>query len=309
MVNYLLNCLTFFIKTAYTLPKINNNKGNKMLEKIFNADDFGISKGVNQAIYKAYQEGVLRSTSLMVTLKYAEEAVALSVQMPDLNVGLHANLTNEHAVLSAEKIPLLVDRKGRFKNGFVRLALLSLLYPRELKRQVKAEVKAQIDRAQAWGIHLTHLDSHRHVHMIPFIFKAFMELQEEYQIPRLRFINENPLRTIQSTKSKEWIFDGGLIKNFVLVSCAVANRILWRYRSDTYFYSIVNTCKISRDKLKNIKIPRGYKAVEIGIHPGMPEIDKQNLADVFDDNILKDYRLRELRTLLDKSVLDEFSQS
>ena len=279
-----------------------------MLEKIFNADDFGISRGVNQAIYKAYQEGVLRSTSLMVTLKYAEEAVALSVQMPNLNVGLHANLTNEYAVLSPEQIPLLVDNRGRFKNGFVRLAVLSLLYPRELKRQIKDEIRAQINRAQAWGVQLTHLDSHRHVHMIPFIFKAFMELQEEYQIPRLRFINENPFRTIQSTKSKEWLFDGGLIKNLVLVSCAMANRLLWHYRSDTYFYSIVNTCKISRDKLKNIRIPRGYKAVEIGIHPGMPEIDKQNLADVFDDNILKDYRFRELKTLLDKSVLEEFSQ-
>ena len=61
------------------------------------------------------------------------------------------------------------------------------------------------------------------------------------------------------------------------------------------------------DKLKNIKIPAKYKAVEVGIHPGMPEIDKQNIADVFDDNILKDYRYKELQTLLDKTVEQEFS--
>ena len=173
-----------------------------MLEKIFNADDFGISKGVNQAIYKAHREGVLNSTSIMITLKYAEEAVALAVQMPNLKIGLHANLTNEYAVLPPDQIPLLVDQKGRFKNGFLQLLLLSLLYPKELKKQVKAEIKAQIGRAQAWGISLSHLDSHRHVHMIPFIFKAFMELQEEYNIPRLRFINENPLRTIKALKMK-----------------------------------------------------------------------------------------------------------
>ena len=91
--------------------------------------------------------------------------------------------------------------------------------------------------------------------MIPSIFKAFMELQEEYNIPRIRYVNENPLRTIKSTSSKEWITDGGLIKNLVLISCAIVNKLLWKHKSDTYFYSIVNTCKISRDKVKNIQVP------------------------------------------------------
>ncbi len=274
---------------------------------IFNADDFGISAGVNQAIYKAHTEGVLNSTSIMITLKYVSDALNLAKKMPNLNIGLHANLTNESSILSPTEIPLLVDENGKFKHGFVNLAILSVLHPRELKRQAKAEIKAQIDKALSCGIKLSHLDSHRHIHMIPSIFKAFMELCQEYNIPRLRFVNENPLLTIKSTQSKEWLTDGGLIKNLVLTSCAIANRILWKYKSDTYFYSIVNTCKITRDKLKNIKIPAQYKAVEVGIHPGMPEIDKQNIADVFDDNILKDYRYKELQTLLDKTVEQEFS--
>lgn len=277
-----------------------------MINKIFNADDFGISRGVNQAIFKAHTEGVLNSTSIMITLKYANEALALAKQMPNLKIGLHGNLTNEYSVLPHDEIPLLVDQSGKFKHGFVNLAILSLLHPKELKRQVKAEIKAQIEKAKENGLVLSHLDSHRHVHMIPAIFKAFMELCEEYGIPRLRFINENPLATIKSTKSKEWVSDGGLIKNLVLVSCAIANRLLWGYKSDTYFYSIVNTCKISRDKVKDIKVPQCYKAVEIGIHPGLPEIDKQYREDVFDDNILRDYRLRELETLLDKSIEQEF---
>lgn len=278
-----------------------------MVNKIFNADDFGISPGVNQAIFKAHTEGVLNSTSIMITLKFVPEALELAKQMPDLNIGLHGNLTNENSVLSQKEIPLLVNENGKFKHGFVNLALLSLLYPKELKRQVKAEIRAQIEKAKAAGIRLSHLDSHRHVHMIPGIFKAFMELQQEYKIPRLRFINENPCATIKATPTKEWLTDGGLIKNLVLTSCAVINRILWGYKSDTYFYSIVNTCKISRDKLKNIKVPAGYQAVEIGIHPGMPDIDKQHLSDVFDDNILRDYRRKELETLLDKSVVREFN--
>ena len=277
-----------------------------MVKLIFNADDFGISQGVNEAIFKAHTQGILNSTSIMITLKYVPQALELAKQMPDLNIGLHANLTNENSVLSKDEIPLLVDENGKFKHGFVNLACLSLLHPKELKNQAKKEIKAQIEKALSCGIKLTHLDSHRHIHMIPAIFKACMELAEEYNIPRLRFVNENPITTIKQTSSKEWLTDGGLIKNLVLISCAVANKILFGFKSDTYFYSIVNTCKITRDKLKSYKVPSSYQAVEIGIHPGLPEIDKQNMADVFDDNILKDYRQKELETLLDKTVIREF---
>lgn len=277
-----------------------------MKKLIFNADDFGISQGVNEAIFRAHTEGVLNSTSIMITLKHVPQALDLAKQMPNLNIGLHANLTNENSVLGKDKIPLLVNENGKFKHGFVNLAILSLLHPKELKRQAKQEIKAQIEKACSCGIKLTHLDSHRHIHMIPAIFKACMELAEEYNIPRLRFVNENPFTTIKQTESKDWITDGGLIKNLVLISCAVVNKILFGFKSDTYFYSIINTCKITRDKLKSYKVPNAYNVVEIGIHPGLPEIDKQNMADVFDDNILKDYRQKELETLLDKSVAQEF---
>ena len=43
-----------------------------MKKLIFNADDFGISQGVNEAIFRAHTEGVLNSTSIMITLKYME---------------------------------------------------------------------------------------------------------------------------------------------------------------------------------------------------------------------------------------------
>lgn len=277
-----------------------------MVNLIFNADDFGISQGVNEAIFRAHTQGVLNSTSIMITLKYVPQALELAKQMPNLNIGLHANLTNENSVLSKEEIPLLVDENGKFKHGFVNLAILSVLHPKELKKQAKKEIRAQIEKAISCGIKLTHLDSHRHIHMIPAIFKACMELVEEYNIPRLRFVNENPITTIRQTSSKEWLTDGGLIKNLVLISCAIANKLLFGFKSDVYFYSIVNTCKISRDKLNSYKVPSSYNTVEIGIHPGLPEIDKQNMADVFDDNILKDYRQKELETLLDKTVAKEF---
>ena len=59
--------------------------------------------------------------------------------------------------------------------------------------------------------------------------------------------------------------------------------------------------------VKNIKVPEGYQAVEVGIHPGMPKVDREYPADVFDRNILNDWRQKELETLLDKSIEQEFS--
>ena len=273
---------------------------------IFNADDFGISPGVNQAIEKAHKQGVLNSTSIMINLKWAGQAVDLAKSMPKLNIGLHGNLTNQQAVLTHQEIPLLTDEHGRFKNGFVNLAILNLLHPKELKRQAKAEINAQIKRALACNIKLSHLDSHRHIHMIPAIFGAFYELQKIYNIPRIRFINENPLRSISQTKSKEWIKDGAWIKSLILSACAILDKLIYRYQADTYFYSIINTCKISRDKLHKIKVPKSYEQVEVMLHPGTPEVDKQFIDDVFDDNILQDWRAKELATLIDKAVENEF---
>ncbi len=273
---------------------------------IFNADDFGISPGVNQAIATAHKQGALNSTSIMITLKWAEQAVDMAKSMPNLNIGLHGNLTNQQAVLTHREIPLLTDEYGRFKNGFVKLALLNLLHPIKLKRQAKAEIEAQIKKAVACGIKLSHLDSHRHVHMIPAIFKAFRELKIQYNIPRMRFINENPLRTIAQTSSKEWLQDGAWLKSLILCGCAVLDKLLYGYKADTYFYSIINTCKVSRDKLHKIKIPDQYTQVEVMLHPGIPEVDKQHMEDVFDDNILKDWRSKEYACLMDKSIENEF---
>ncbi|MEE6207168.1 MAG: ChbG/HpnK family deacetylase [Alphaproteobacteria bacterium] len=277
-----------------------------MLEKIFNADDFGISKGVNAAIVKAHKEGILNSTSLMINQKYALQAVDEAKIMPALKVGLHLNLTNEIPAADPAEIPLLVNAKGKLKNSFVNLLVLSLLKSKELRRQVEIEIRAQIEKYKATGLTLNHIDGHRHVHLIPVIFQVVRKLAEEYGIPRIRTMNENIFYTVKYNKQnlqKNWfshLTDGSVIKYILL-------RILtwWnRYPTETYFYTMLWTCKISKDLFQNVKIPAKYKAVEIMIHPGMPEIDKQNLDDVWDDNILSPYRTVELETLLDKNVPD-----
>ena len=266
------------------------------LKKIFNADDFGISKGVNAAIEQAHKEGILNSTSLIINQKYADEAIEKAKQMPDLEVGLHINLTNENPAANPQDIPLLVNKDGKFKNGFVNLLIMSFLHPRELKRQAEIEIRAQIEKYLQSGLKLEHLDSHRHIHLIPVIFKVAEKLGREFKVKRIRIMNENIFNTIRQNRSKSYLFDGGIVKYMLLRFLSWWNG----YKSDIYFYTILYTCKISSEQFENVKIPHGYKAVEIMIHPGRPDIDKQYLQDVWDGNILSPWRKVELQTLLNK---------
>ncbi len=273
------------------------------LKIIFNADDFGISRGVNAAIIEAHTNGILHAASLMINQEFAAEAVAAAKQMQSLEIGLHLNLTNEKPAADPAQIPLLVNSDGKLKNGFVNLLLLSLLHPKKFAAQIETEIRAQVQKYLATGLKMAHIDGHRHVHLIPAVFKIVRKIAQEYNVPRIRVMNENALNTILQNKSKSWLFDGGLVKYFILRALTWWNG----YKSDIYFYTILFTCKISRKQFRNIQIPRGYNAVEIMIHPGKPEIDRQYPESVWDDNILSPWRSVELQTLLDKEVLQNIN--
>jgi len=269
---------------------------------IFNADDFGATSGINTAIKKAYDEGILNAASLMVNQKYTLDAVELSKQMPDLDLGLHLSLTNGQAVLSHKELPLLTDENGVFKNGFLKLCLLALFKPKALRKEIEAETEAQILKAKELGVRICHIDSHRHVHMIPLIFKIVFKLQQKYEIARVRIINESAVMTLKTNKNFCFLFDGALIKYCLLKFFYVLNGC----RSKTYFYTMLYTCKLSKDHFRKVLVPRGFDAVEIMIHPNLPEIDKARPQDVWDESMILDWRQKELDTLLDKKAADCF---
>ena len=83
---------------------------------IVNADDFGRSHSINEAVIRAHQDGILTTASLMVNEPAREEAVALARQNPRLGVGLHLALSHGHSALPPEKIPGLVNERGEFSN-------------------------------------------------------------------------------------------------------------------------------------------------------------------------------------------------
>jgi len=84
---------------------------------IVNADDFGRSESINEAVIRAHREGVLTATSLMVNEPTCAQAVALAQENPRLGVGLHLTFLCGHSALPREKIPGLLDSNGEFTNN------------------------------------------------------------------------------------------------------------------------------------------------------------------------------------------------
>lgn len=144
---------------------------------IVNGDDFGYSPGQNYGIVDAYKNGILRSTSLMATARYANHAINLAKEYPGLGVGVHLVLDYGQPQLPAEKIPTLVDEDGKF----LRPAFED---PQELASgELEEEWRAQIQWVQSQGIKPTHLDSHHHFHLHPQLLAVTLALAREFDLP------------------------------------------------------------------------------------------------------------------------------
>ena len=152
---------------------------------IVNGDDFGFSTGVNQAIIKAHTDGVLTSTSLMVTGAAAEAAIALAQQHPTLGVGLHLVLVCGRAVLPAAQIPHLVDAQGNFPNN-AALAGLKYQFSAAARRELRLEIRAQLEKFQQSGLKMSHVDGHLHLHAHPVVLGILIELAPEFGIKMMR---------------------------------------------------------------------------------------------------------------------------
>ncbi|HLG15629.1 MAG TPA: hopanoid biosynthesis-associated protein HpnK [Blastocatellia bacterium] len=152
---------------------------------IVNADDFGISEEVNQAIVRAHKEGVLTSCSLMVTGAAFDHAVNLAKENPGLAVGIHLVTVMGRSALPKPEIPSLVDDGGNFSNHPVA-AGLKYYFSKRARRDLRKELAAQFDRFKSTGLRLSHVDGHLHLHVHPVIFRAAVELAEAYGARRMR---------------------------------------------------------------------------------------------------------------------------
>jgi len=168
---------------------------------IINADDFGLTVGVNRAILEAHEHGVVTSATLMANGQAFEDAIALAQSRPGLGVGCHVVLVDGAPVLDETAVRSLLDRGGnrsghpRFREGITRFGAFALL-GRLAENEIEAEATAQIRKLQTAGITVTHLDSHKHTHLFPRVLRPLLRAAASCGVKAIR----NPFERIQGSQ-------------------------------------------------------------------------------------------------------------
>ena len=141
-----------------------------MRRLIVNADDFGLTPGVNRGIVEAHAGGIVTSSTLMATATTLDDAVRLAAANPGLSPGCHIVLVDGTPVLDPAQVSSLMNRKknGQFEEGIAGFAF-RVLRGRIDGDQVEAEVTAQIRKLQSAGVQVSHVDTHKHTHIFPQI--------------------------------------------------------------------------------------------------------------------------------------------
>lgn len=136
------------------------------------ADDFGFTCDVNEGIIEAHTRGIVRATSLLATGAAFQHAIELARRHPTLEIGAHLALVGLPSARDGQPLPPTIA------------ALLRALAQRRLR--IYDELAAQLERCLAAGIHPTHLDTHKHTHLIPSVLDAVLRLAREHGIRWIR---------------------------------------------------------------------------------------------------------------------------
>jgi chitin disaccharide deacetylase len=172
---------------------------------IINADDFGLTAGINRAIVEAHEHGVVTSATLMANSSAFDNAVELAKYSPNLTIGCHVVLVDGEPLIDPGRLSTLItSRKStRFRDGLGGLAIRAL--SRKLDRdQIEAEVTAQIRKLQSHGIEVSHVDTHKHTHMFPAVLAGILRAARTCGVGAIRNPFESFAADFVRTQKKLW---------------------------------------------------------------------------------------------------------
>jgi hopanoid biosynthesis associated protein HpnK len=270
-----------------------------MKQLILNADDFGLTRGVNDGIIRAHQEGILTSATLMACGDAFDHAVDLAKANPRLGIGCHLVLVGGNAVASPDEIPTLADKDGRLMESlgvFVTRLSSGLIRVKEIER----EFRAQIQKIRATGIEPTHLDTHKHTHAHPAVMQALGRIAREFGITRVR----KPIEDLRDSWESSRV-QGSFI-SWELVAAAAARAAAplfysaarkYALRSPDYFLGLAMTGHLGPEALRRMIGAVREGSTEIMLHPGICDSDLQKL-----ETRLLQQRSAEMEALIDPGV-------
>ena len=172
-----------------------------MKQVIITSDDFGLSVGVNHAVEKGWQEGLLTCASIMPGGAAFEDALAVARRNPGLQVGLHLTLVQGRGVLPPEQIPGLVDAAGNLPGNPVA-AGMRYFFEKSIRGQLEREIEAQIRAVRDGGVDLSHIDGHLNIHLHPTVFTILEKLMPRYGIRTFRLSRERLLHNVRHDRER-----------------------------------------------------------------------------------------------------------
>ncbi|PYR41359.1 MAG: hypothetical protein DMF93_08535 [Acidobacteria bacterium] len=239
---------------------------------VVNADDLGLTVGVNEGIFDAHDLGILTSASLFANAPATEDAIARSRLRPSLGIGVHLALVDGAPTLPPDDVPTLVADDGRFRTSW-KPFIVACLQRRVSLDDVERELTAQIARLQRAGVRLTHLDAHKHVHAYPPIFAIVARLAIGFGIPVVRVPYER-----RSLAASAALRDPAFAQTWL-------NAALWPWARANYrtaaalgvrtpaFIGRVRTGLFDRASLAAMLRAVGRGVTELMVHPGYVDDD------------------------------------
>jgi chitin disaccharide deacetylase len=151
---------------------------------IINADDFGLTEGVNRAILELNSADVLPSATLMATGRGFRNAIHSAFQQTTLGVGCHILFVDGQPELHPSELPTLAP-EGRLRSSLTTF-MVDLFGGRIAPSEMEREAIAQIRKIQSHGITVTHIDTHKHTHMFPRVLGPIIRAARACDVPAIR---------------------------------------------------------------------------------------------------------------------------
>lgn len=231
---------------------------------IINADDFGRHAEINRAVEEGLVHGCLRSATVMPGGAAFAGAIDIARRHEELGLGVHFTLVDGHPILPPEEIPSLVGSEGDFLPDHTALLKRYLKGSINLE-EVRRELAAQLQKVEATGIPISHVDSHQHMHTLPGIIDIVLDLAARAGIRAVR-TPRTPLFAGAFGGLGQLVGRLGLSTLARLAACKAHRRGLL---TPDNFAGIVAGEAVSEGELLHLiaHLPQG--TTEVMMHPGM----------------------------------------
>jgi predicted glycoside hydrolase/deacetylase ChbG (UPF0249 family) len=179
-------------RLAFAAVDSARGKYHRAVPLILNADDFGLTRGVNRAVAELHAAGALTSATLMANGAAFDDAVRIALAHPTLGVGCHVVLTDGLPLSDPQTIPTLLGPDGKSFRSSLADFLLAVLRGKVSEDDIIREATAQVQRLQRAGIDVTHIDTHKHTHILPRVARPLLQVAERNGIHAIRNPFEQP---------------------------------------------------------------------------------------------------------------------